>query len=365
MALEGNLTDFGLSEILQLIAIQQKSGMLSIQAQDKAMVLFFRNGKIISTRDRRRKSKDPLKDYLIRYGILTRNDLIRIMTISSQSKLDLTEIIVSEQFLSEEEMKRHVRNHIQEALHEVLTWQQCNYKFIPGNDIIAGLKTWGEYSIEGLLMESMRRIDELPHMLKEFPDKTMVISRIPDVAPQIQLGDNERVLWTLLEEKRSLFYLIAHAGMPGFETYEALKLLSEKTLITKHLAAPQDEQPETAPHTAPRAAGQSRKRYVPLAVLSVLFAVSLGIGARGIASHRAAGSSAAETAAGGVSLERSRIEENLRVLLECYRATAGAYPQSLQSLEDSGLAPRSLLHRAERFSIRYHLTPHHDAYTLL
>ena len=30
MALEGNVKDFGLSEILQLIALQKKSGMLSI-----------------------------------------------------------------------------------------------------------------------------------------------------------------------------------------------------------------------------------------------------------------------------------------------------------------------------------------------
>ena len=148
MALEGNLTDFGLSEILQLIAVQQKSGMLSITSQDRSMVIFFKNGKIISTRDRRRKSKDPLKDYLTRYGIISRKDLIKIMQISAQSKLDLTDIIVSEKFLSEEEMKKHFRNHIQEAVHEILTWKQCTYKFMPGSDIISSIKNWGEYGIE-------------------------------------------------------------------------------------------------------------------------------------------------------------------------------------------------------------------------
>jgi hypothetical protein len=35
MALEGNLTSFKIEEILQLIAVQQKTGMLSVAASDK------------------------------------------------------------------------------------------------------------------------------------------------------------------------------------------------------------------------------------------------------------------------------------------------------------------------------------------
>ena len=101
MSLEGNLTAFGLSEILQLIAVQQKSGMLSVRSEERTKVLFFRNGNIMSTRDRRRKTRDPLKDYLTRYGILSREDLIRLTQITAQSKLDLTDIIMSEGFLNE------------------------------------------------------------------------------------------------------------------------------------------------------------------------------------------------------------------------------------------------------------------------
>ena len=58
MALEGNLSSFGLEEILQLIAVQQKTGMLSVTIGEKSTVLFFRDGKIISTRDRRSKTRD-------------------------------------------------------------------------------------------------------------------------------------------------------------------------------------------------------------------------------------------------------------------------------------------------------------------
>jgi len=104
MALEGNLSAFGLSEILQLIAVQQKTGMLTVSSQNSSAVLFFRDGFVISTRDRRRKARDPFKEYLTRYGILTRDELIKITQISSQSKLDLVDILRSEALMAEDDL---------------------------------------------------------------------------------------------------------------------------------------------------------------------------------------------------------------------------------------------------------------------
>ena len=147
MALEGNLTAFGLSEILQLIAVQQKTGMLTVVNEDSASsVMFFRDGEVISTRDRRRRTRDPLKDYFTRYGILSRNDLIRITQIASQSKLDLLDIVTSEGFLSEEELQHHFHKQIQEAMHEILTWEQCTYKFISSHEIVEKIPTVASFN---------------------------------------------------------------------------------------------------------------------------------------------------------------------------------------------------------------------------
>lgn len=365
MALEGNLTDFGLSEILQLIAIQQKSGMLSITTSEKAMVLFFRNGKIVSARDRRRRSKDPFKDYLLQYGVLTRNDLIRIVQLSTQAKLDITEIMVSEGFLTEEVLKKHFRNQIQETLHEILTWQQCSYKFIPGNDIIAGLKTWGEYSIEGLLMESMRRIDELPGMLEEFPDTKMRISRMPDAEFEEPLDTNEQTIWNLLENERSLYDLISNAKMPRFDTYEALKHLQEKNLLVTRLDTP-EQVPEPVQRVRSRKrAGKNVTRAMPVVVLLALFALSVTIGTKSIMANYSSGTHPAAGSHPDRSIERNRVEARIRLLLECYQALNGSYPDSLQKLESAGLVPAEFMRRAEGFSFRYHLTPLDNTYTLL
>ncbi len=365
MALEGNLTDFGLSEIFQLIGVQQKSGMLLITSEERSMVLFFRDGKAISTRDRRRKNKDPFKDYVTRYGIIHRNDLIRIMQISAQSKMDLTEIIVSENFLTDEAMKKHFRCHIQEAVYEVLTWQQCSYKFMPGKDIIAGLKTWGEYNLEGLLMESMRRIDEFPQMLKEFPDQKMFISHLVEADVPEDLTANEKTILELLDQERTLNYLIAHSKMPSFETYEALKHLKEKELIDCIL-----DQPEgiTDKYTSVRDSSSIRSRIAHLAPFSFILFVFLLSAAAGYNSSfprlRAAVPSSLYQFK-DVAASRARMAERVKWLLEGYRASKGIYPRSLESLEAMGFVSPEVMTRIKQFSFRYHLTPGGNKYTLL
>jgi hypothetical protein len=363
MALEGNLSAFGLSEILQLIAVQQKTGMLTVSSQDSNAVMFFRNGTIISTRDRRRKAKDPFKEYLTRYGVLTRDQLIKITQISSQSKLDILDIVVSEGFMTEEEIRKHFQKQIQESLHEVLSWEQCTYKFISNEDVVDGIPTSGEFSIEGMLMESMRRIDEFPQMLEMFPNDGILVTRSDKETGDEEMSQNEKVILESLGGTISLHDLIACAKMPLFEVYESLKLLSEKELIKT-----KDEQrvePERAEAKAAARKAASRRNPVPFVTASVLFAATLFLGLHGFVKNFEAHRIAVMQSIESNSIARNQVEEHLRWVLESYRAQYGAYPRSLKILKESGLATSRLLTLAELFSFRYQLTPGGTAYTLL
>lgn len=365
MSLEGNLTAFGLSEILQLIAVQQKSGMLAITRQGSSMKLFFREGKIVSTRDRRRGSRDPVKDYLIRYGVITRAELERLTDIAEKSKLDVTEVLVSENILSKDRMETHYRNHIQETVHEILTWEQCSYKFLPGKDIISGLKLWGEFNIEGLLMESMRRIDEYPQILKEFPSGSAKVKACGKGPKQDDLTTNESTIIGMLSEKRTIDDLVAHAMLPRFDTYEALKNLDEKNLIevTERHAA----EPELSIGTK---IGKRKKRRFrmtrnPLPLLVSLIALT----AAGYWSSRSIipifAKTTAVTTESEPSLERNQVEAELRWFLEIYKATHGSYPSKVSKLETTGIAPETFMNKVGQHEFRYYLTPGGSRFTLL
>jgi hypothetical protein len=363
MALEGNLSAFGLSEILQLIAVQQKTGMLTVSSQTSNAVIFFREGSIVSTRDRRRKAKDPFKEYLTRYGVLTREQLIKVTQISSQSKLDLLDIIGSEGFMTQDEIRSHFQKQIQESLHEVLSWDQCSYKFISNADVVEGIATAGEFSIEGMLMESMRRIDEFPQMLEMFPNDRVLVTRTDGDKAVEGLTKNEQTIMALLDDSRSLRDLLARGKMPLFEVYESLKLLSEKELITTKDDGPSEAERHDNKVAARKAA--ARRNPAPFLGVLILFLATLFLGATGFLRNFEAHRMAVMESIESNSIARHQVEQRLRWVLEAYRAQHGAYPRSLEVVKETGIAPPHLFKMVDLFSFRYQLTPGGAAYTLL
>jgi hypothetical protein len=342
--------------------VQQKTGMLSVAANDKSAVLFFHDGKIISTRDRRSKTRDPFREYLTRYGCLSREDLTRITQMAAQSKLDMIEILNSEGFFDEKTLARHWRNHIQETLHDVLTWDQCTYKYLSGDDIVAGVKTIGEFTVEPLLMESMRRIDEFPALLKMFPVQEIRVAATSKTYEGAEpLSENERLIQSLVRTARTLRDVVARGNLPTYDVYEALKLLKEKGLIMLD-----DTQTGSVGETTvggKRVVRRKRGNPLFLVAASFVFFACVAVGAWQKSDKLVViardGVFRADPAA------RARAEQRLRWLLEAYRAETGAYPESLQALAENGIARGDVVQRAAIHRFEYRLTRNGSAYTLL
>jgi hypothetical protein len=362
MALEGNLTSFKIEEILQLIAVQQKTGMLSVVANDKSAVLFFRDGKIISTRDRRSKTRDPFREYLTRYGCLGREDLTRITQIIAQSKLDLLDILNSEGIFDEKALARHWRSHIQETLHDVLTWDQCTYKFVSGEEIVGGVKSLGEFAVEPMLMESMRRIDEFPALLAAFPAQGIRITATgKEYQGEEPMMENEKLVLSLLKTARTMRDVIARGNMPTYDAYESLKLLKEKGLILVE----EDARDGAVGEAQLGGKVMRRKRGNPMLLVAASFVffacVVVGVWQKSddVSLVARDGVLRADTAA------RARVEQRVRWLLEVYRAEHGDYPESLDDLAEGGIASRSITTRAATYRFEYRLTRAGSGYTLL
>jgi len=362
MALEGNLSSFGLEEILQLIAVQQKTGMLSVTINEKTTVLFFRDGKIISTRDRRSKMRDPFREYLMRYGVLSREDLVRLTQMGAQSKLDLLDILTSEKFLDEKMLARQWRYHIQETLHDVLTWDQCSYKFISGDEIVGGVKSLGEHIVEPLLMECMRRIDEYPMLQEIFPAEGIRIAATGrEVNPESEMFESEKNVLAMLKSPRAVRDIIARAKMPAFDTYEALKLLKEKGLIMVEAeVAEHDDAPGAS------ASARSRRHHGNPLIMGgcvILFAGCALVGAMHDADRAAAMAQSGILATDAA--HRARVEYHVRWLIEAYRTRNGFYRTDLGELWKSGIADSDTEQSASTLELRYKLTSDRQAYTLL
>lgn len=377
MALEGNVKDFGLSEILQLIALQKKSGLLSVTGEQN-MAIFFQDGRIISTRDRRSFAHDPLKDYLFRYGFIDSDEMGNLQRIQAETKLDLADILISEKYVTPDELSAIFNDQIQESIQEVLTWPKSFYKFISGTHVLQGVTSFTPIKVEGILMESMRRIDEYPELERIFPNEQTILKRLdmPRENPP-ELDRYEAAIYHLLERDSSLGELIAHACMARFSTYEACKNLLEKGLL-EIVTEPASIEEETREELSEQRTNR-RKHFAPAFAVACLLIVGFAVGeyavpfvsppgwgAHSRAVLRPAPVSGEQPLAGSLEeLALRHNEESIREGLEEYFAAQGSYPFTLEVLVVRSFVPARMIEKAQQSNLRYRLGHGGMAYSLV
>lgn len=378
MALEGNARDFGLSEIFQLISIQKKSGMLSISG-DENMAVFFEDGMVISTRDRRSKTRDPLRDYLLKYGFLDRDEMGTLLQIQAGSGMDLTDILIQERYFSEDELRQIFTDQIYETVQEILSWPKSYYKFVSGTNVLTGVRSFSAVKVEGLLMESMRRIDEFPEIRRIFHAEDMMVRRLPmDPGRNASLERSEEIIYELLEDESSIADVVTSARMARFCTYEALKNLLEKELleITRDTQPEQDEEPG---EQVKRRSTGGRRRALPTLATAAALVLCYAIGEYAVPAVLAPGWTAdaflafAEAAPGprdpGLSGDLSefrlrRLETTVRQGLEEHYAVTGEYPFSLEILVVKKILPAEVVSRVHQSDLVYSVADQGSRYAL-
>ncbi len=344
MALQGNLDDFSLPEILQLIAVQQKSGVLKLSAGSDVAVIFFDGGRVVSTRDRRRSARDPLKAFLTQTGHISEAQLKQIETIEAESRRELTDVLLSGNYLTSEQLALAIQDQIQDTMHQLLTWKQGTYHFSGDARTVPKFAANVRLNTEGLLMESMRRLDEIVRYKQVLSSPAMVLRpKALAVPPKEMTGPEQRAL-PLVDGLRPLRDIVAQSKLVEFEAYEALHHLLELGVVEISLgAAPA----KVTPILKEEAVGPP-KRSMAIPVAIAMLALSFGIG-RYVTPvlYSEAERAVRRAPEHALTLDES---QRLSLALEVYRSIRGSYPTELGALAREGFLPRATV---ASFSRRY------------
>lgn len=350
MALQGNLDDFSLPEILQLIAVQQKSGVLKLTAGEDVAVVFFEAGKIVSTRDRRRNAKDPLKPFLVRTGYLTEPQLKQIETIETESRRELTDILLSGNYMTSESLSHALEHQIQDTLHHLLTWKTGSYHFSGDARTVPKFAVNVRLNTEGLLMESMRRIDEFARYRETLSSPAMVLRPKALALPPKEMSPQEARILPLVDGLRPLRDLIAQSRLVEFEAYEALHHLHDLGVIEVSLGAAPSKVTPIAPQPSPVAAAPASSGVLAAGVAAAAVFVSLAIAIWVTPTLLSQAEHAGAPPVAPNPPEIALVDEAARVslALETYRRIRGEYPSDLESLGREGFLPPAMAYAAAK-----------------
>jgi hypothetical protein len=344
MALQGNLRDFSVSEILQLLGTQKKTGCLLLQHDAGRAVVFVQDGRVVAAREEGMRPDDPLVRFLHDIQRFSEEQYRGLLAIHKETGRDLEDLLLNGRYMEQDELAGYVERQILDTLLRVSSWEAGTYRFDPA-------VTWKgtrlvKLSTEGALIEAARRIDEQKRFRSLFtdPHRLLGVRDLPD--PDEPLSEEERELFGIIDGQHTVSEVMAAAPFTEYEAQEALHRLIEAEWVEfVGRRDPGHGEPPARERAAPDR-GRALVRQALVAVVALIVLAILMVGGRSL--NRAA---AASGRAGDV-FTAAQIRD-LRSALELYRREHGAYPERLSQLVADDWLPAGALQVSDR-RLRYH-----------
>ncbi len=177
MALEGTLRDFSLADILQLIGLQRKTGVLTLRGKDDTVTVTFLDGKVVGADSLNRRLENRLGTVLMRTGFLTQDQLNRALEIQKETLQRLGFILTHYGIISADSLREAIQLQIMQVVYRLFRWKDGDYHFSQETTIEYDRDNVTPISAESILMEGARMIDEWPIIEKRVRSYDMVFRK--------------------------------------------------------------------------------------------------------------------------------------------------------------------------------------------
>jgi hypothetical protein len=175
IALHGNLRDFGMGEVFQLIGQQRKTGVLEVRGQKDEVTLRFDNGCVVSAAPVGEGPDAALYDMIARCGFVPRDRLAELGR-SADPAQSIGRRLVEGGLLTPESLREVEDLLTRETIFELLRWSDGSFRFV-AQSIAHERAADSLLGAEQVLMDGLRMVDEWHAFAKELPAETLVFRR--------------------------------------------------------------------------------------------------------------------------------------------------------------------------------------------
>lgn len=234
--LEGSLSEFQLPDVLRIISISQKTGVLEVEGAEARGWLFFRDGAIqgaISS-----VTAEPLTALMVRNGSLQEEDLDQVVKTQegeeSGNGKSIGDLLQEKELIGSEALEHFVNERIFDVLIHLLPWNHGYFKFV-SMPIPETYDLGVSAEVEELIAEGERRRGLWAGMKVTIPSRDMVFQKIssPPHDSAIAIKTEEWRLLSLINGAREMDEVAALAGLGEFAAVEVFCSLVEAGLIEK------------------------------------------------------------------------------------------------------------------------------------
>jgi hypothetical protein len=176
VGLHGNLGDFGIAEVFQLIGQQRKTGVLELAREDEVVQFLFDRGAVVSAAPVGAKPHAALGEMLVRCGELTREKVDQLLGECEDGALVLPRLAVARDWISQAALDGIEDLLTRETFFTVLRWSSGTFRFNAQD--LEHTRRWNDLlGAEQILMDGLRMMDEWQSFGELVPSEEMVFRR--------------------------------------------------------------------------------------------------------------------------------------------------------------------------------------------
>ncbi len=222
MAIRGNLSEASLADVLQLLALGQKSGCLSIARDGSFGTVHFDRGRIAHAAIINRR--DRLGDRLVRSGTLAADVLARsVSSTSPHDDRELAMALLAKGLVERDVLMVHYRAQVEEAVYHLFSWDTGTFTFEPESTPADG-EPLLSISADSLLLEGARRVDEWTQIEKKVSSLDLIFEADTKRLAQadVTLSPTQQRIVPLLDGGHDVHAVVERSGFDEFEVGKAL-----------------------------------------------------------------------------------------------------------------------------------------------
>lgn len=228
MALKGDLASVDLAQVFQMLALNKKAGLLSIQSPRLWKVLHF-GPRGVTLYFNPHSMLEKCLRALQRRGSLSARTLEEAREHAASQGADLLQTLQAGGFVDPAELESLMAVEIEEEIHELFFCRDARFEFHEGIDRLEELEGVVDerfsLNADSIVMEAARRIDEWSYISERIPSQQSVMDRSAAVFDADEAEPVNRTVYELVDGRRSIARIVELSGQSSFAVSKALAQL--------------------------------------------------------------------------------------------------------------------------------------------
>lgn len=229
--LKGTLDDFTLPDIFRLLSGSRKTGRLDVERSAGQGKVYFRDGDVYFAEST--ISRELIGQKLVKARVLTDGQLMKALDDQAEGGgRRIGEILRASDLVTEVQLVTALRSQVEDAVFDLLRWDAGEFSWVPDETLEAEVSL--SVSVENLIMEGSRRLDELAIITRKIPSEHAVVAMAPappEGAVEINITPDEWRVLVLVNGQKSVLDIAESVGSDVFATMRTLYGLAAAGLV--------------------------------------------------------------------------------------------------------------------------------------